>query len=348
MDEVYNRKHFKKSCLAPSFFPTVTLKLPLDQSRLQKIEDFAANKHCQFIGGRLKLLLSTTTERVPYPVMDNALRHVWKRVTQLTVVRETGIMPEMQEILELLAPYLRQMTNLVSFTCHLYMDVDLILCLPKPEKLEFIVTTNKDCVRRCSDDWAAVFQRCRGNLKIFSSRVLTRGIEIALLHVKFEQLEEIRLACHFLDILNEDELKSEYIEGLARRGMQLHFPKLKRLEIPFLLESGPWEFPRQLLSLTATIESIEELQINVAGWFYITIERHPIPREYFKTGSLSVRRLIINSWFHHQMMVWSLCFAELWPGLQSLKIGTHEFVKCESGWLEVYGGLVKCEECAYE
>lgn len=355
MDELYCRNHTKKSCLTPTFLPTVTVKLPLNQDRLLKVHDFVENKHCQFLGGRLKLLISDTKERISYPKFDERVANVWKGVTNVTVTQELGTYLELEEIEDICRPILGEMSSLTSISCYLYMDVELILCLPNPEKLEFLLTANMDVVREGSDNWSLVFERCQSNLKILASTILTRGMEVALPQGQFEKLEEIRIVSHFCDFIDIEgpenlNAKGAYLDQLSRDGVITHFPSLKRIEVPFcddgVMEGGDWQFPRQLIRLTQIHESVEEMEINVSAWLHLSLDFYPILRRYLQTGSYNLRRLVINTGFYPDSFSWGLEFAKIWPNLRSLKIDHIEYVgrNGRGGWQRL-DKLLKCTEC---
>lgn len=355
VDKLYCRDHTKKSCLAPTLLPTVTVKLPLNQDRLMRVNDFVENKHCQFLGGRLNLLLSDTKERISYPVFDELVANVWKRVTKVTVTQEMGTYLELEDIENLCRPILGQMSNLTSISCYLYMDVELILCLPNPEKLEFLLTANMDVVREGSDNWSQVFERCQSNLKILASTILTRGMELALPHGRFEKLDEIRIVSHYRDFIDDEgpenlNARGAYLDQLSRDGVSTHFPSLKRIEVPFcddgVMEGSDWQFPRQLIRLTQIHESVQEMEINVSAWLHLSLDFYPILRRYLRTGSYNLRRLVINTGFYPDSFNWGLEIAKIWPNLRSLKIDHIEYVKRNGrGKWQRLDKLLKCTEC---
>lgn len=373
MDEFYQRMHVKKSCLTPSLFPIVTLKLPLDDRGLTKLAEFGRNKNCAFVGGRFQLLISTTKERVGSPIADKSLDTVsfGRRVSHLSVSMEPGMVLQLWEIEVILRPFLTQMSNLVSFSCNLGIDVELVLCLPRLEKLEFIFTENIEAYARDEGNgWCRVFEKCKSNLKIFACTVFSRGMELAFSRVECINLEDLRTVKHYrnLDecydsdshnfdydyeiIISRSWIANRHELHLNRNRYNLLLPKLKRIETPLVNpnfgdEFDVWRFPYQLMELSNKLNSIEEIELHVSEGIDLSVISFPIPSWLFGGGSSNVRRLVVNlPTYSENADLWSLKFAMLWPSLRFLQIAHLHYVRWgPSSWLRVKAVPPKCFEC---
>lgn len=371
IDGFYGRMHVKKSCLASSLFPIVTLKLPLDEQRSSKLAEFGRNTNCGFVGGRFQLLLSKTKERVGSPIVDKSLETMFGRVSHLSIAMEPDMVFQLRESEEIFRPFLTQMSNVVSFSCNLSIDVELILCLPRLEKLEFLMTENiMAYLRDDVDEWCQVFEKCKRNLKIFSCTVFSRGMELAFARVECSNLEELRTVKHYrnLDYFDDDprhfiDFECGMIRGscsrsrfelhLNRNGFNLLLPKLKRIEIPlvnpnFSDEFDVWRFPYQLMELCSQLDSIEEIELHVSEGIELSTTSFPISSLIFGGGSSNLRRIIVNTpTYSENASIWSMKFAMVWPSLRFLQTEMRLYVKYgPSSWLRVKNVLnPKCTEC---
>lgn len=359
IDDFYSRRHRTNSCLAPCAFPTVTIKVPLDETRAQRISDFAETKNCRFVGGRVKLLLSDTkNQKISVATEDASIQTVFKRVTHLTILEEKRCSHSEDELAMICRPFLSLMPNVTTFSCTLdKVDVELILSLPNPEKLEFIGTSHIFDIRtESSDDWTQVFEKCSKNLKIFSCLYFSPGMERALPLIR-GSIEEIRFTYHYKEVdydgEENDEDGSSYILGLNRDG--LLFPKLTRISVPLVRpfwmdeddEEGEWEIPRLLTQMSAKLVSLEEIELRVRiSYVELCIEEYPIPLLIVGQGSRNIRRMVvIMRKLTDDAIMWTFNLAAVWPSIKTLKINHLEYVKDGEEWWDNVSGALFCTSC---
>lgn len=331
--------------------------MPFDINGATKVQDFVKHGNCQFIGRRLTLLLSKPKEPIYSKIENGTMRSICDRVAHLTIKMNEEDPYNDEEIQEICGPFIRHMCNLTSISCDLNMDVELISLLPKPGILEVITTRHLDGFRENSDDWERVLTSCRSNLRIFDCIVYTRGMKMALSHLIFDNLLEIRAAEHYWDIYDhgDDEYNddgSSYIFDLNTTGAKQRFPVLKRIAIPFfggnsgdILGENHWVFPERIMQVTNNLDTIEEIELRASFmWQPINLDYYPVQQEIIESQSTSVRRLVFRIGFYYESVEWGMRLSQMWPSVRSLRIGQREYVKEGNEW--VPGDVrLKCTEC---
>lgn len=357
IDWFYNKPHAYQTCLPLSFFPHMTLKVPIDVNGAKRINEFVKHDKCQFIGRRLTLLLSQTKEPINSKIENDTMRSVCARVEHLTIKKNDEDPFNDQEIQDICEPFLRQMCNLTSITCDLNMDVELVLLLPNPGKLNVITTRHLDAFRDTSDDWERVFTGCRSNLKIFDCIVYTRGMKMAFSHLIFDNLLELRATDHYWDIDDPDDDEydedgSSYVFDLNTADAKQRFPVLKRIAIPFFggnygdrLGENQWVFPERIMHVTNNLDTIEEIELRASFmWQPITLDYYPLRQGITESRNTNVWRLVFRIGFFYESFEWGKRLALMWPSVRSLRIAQQEYVRVGNEWVTV-GVRSKCTEC---
>lgn len=372
MDEFYSEPNAIKYGLRPLHFPTVTIKVPLDEARVKRLEEFAEYKDCQFVGGRLTLLMSKTDEPVQSPIEDDTFQSICKRATDMTI-GSGDYNEDVDKMLDLCRPFLRHMVNVKSISSNLEVGNEcIILCLPNLEKLEYIRTDNYfnynangfDCA-----NWVKVFQGCQSNLKFFECTMFTLGLQYALLvsEVPMESLMDLRATEHWWAMVehDEDEKRTEngrsFIMHLNLPQLKVRFPKLTHIAVPFFSGyskdgvGGDWDFPRLLRMASNNIQTLEEIEINVQVYDDISGRKYPIHRSNLGKGSSTVRQLVVTFIYFERKpntdaIQWCFALAPIWPSLRFLKIQKRHFsfdFPSVQYQYEKHGDdwLLKCTKC---
>lgn len=387
VDEFVGRSHLSASCRwAPTpalinhrrltFKPVARMVLPLTGREAERFNEMAKHKSCPLIGGRLEIFLDkipTTTKAMSFSIIKSKakdLKEVWQHVKHLIVNCRRGAVG-LTEFLKryrgpqgLCAPFLALMTNLKTIVLHLdELDVDLINCLPNPEKLEGICVRSRELEKDGSDDWTQVLSKCNMTLKVLQCDVLTKGMEQALTggDIVFEQLEEFRTMVHHYTFYQDGSFEADpdydgpsdedFLENFARERMKQHFPRLERIGVPFVhkMWDGDWTeaFLLQLADMSNVLDTLQVIEITVDAFLPpLKLLDFPVPRDLYGYGSRNVKKLIVNHYYSLDTANWLGIVARVWPCAHDMELGGYRYVTEDEddGWVNAEKEAM-CKKC---
>lgn len=386
VDKYSSKPHFGNNCKPWLNIPHVSIKLLLEDHEFWQLQELAACDQNVFIGGRLKIEYQGEYGNCE-DGRNNALvhvleatAHVWQHVKHL-YVDCTLLDFEQVEFSEpdgglgaVFGPWLSRMTNVVTFRCESDFAVELLNCLPNPDKLESIKAGYADVFRperAARYDWPRLLQQCCANIK---------RIEIVEIDDSLHRAMSVEsLSFPNLEVFGAKTDVSEKAFNLITSCVTLdRFPKLKKIMIPIRCRGcfiGKWEdcldetdscksshrceekkpkFMSQLVKLTNTMSSLEIIQIYACHVFEPLAICPNIDFDLYGRGSRTVKKLLVDyldfGVEFEIVLQWSSIVGNLFPCLGSLQVNGQEMVKSvENGeWTrKIVGCLQSCknEEC---
>lgn len=334
-------EHFDNAPNTREELPVVKIKLPLDDSGFQLVQQLGEHKRNPFIGGRVCLMFRDPSKAIGiydvYQLLQYPTNTVWQHVRHLSLSvieddsdedDDVGVAPDWfnRAFQGYFQPWLSQMTKVVSMECLMPFGYEsAIRGLPNPHLVEDIYVCNYDIYYGV--DWQTLFSRDCNRLKRFSCDRVDEYLKRAFESVRFDRLEELRIHSDepqkLFDFMTPDQ-----------------FPELKvfGIRLPFWTgfddtpeEWDKGQFSQELVGFTNKFRTVEAIELYSSRVPHLLFDGLPISICLFGRGSRAVTKLSMfgaTSTVRHrprQPMCWLKALAACFPCIKFVQARNRSF-----------------------